>query len=241
MNHLLITRHVIFDESPFPFASSDPPPDDLDSLFSSSPVGYLIVPPYPSSIAGTSELVTVPHAALTPHPAPRAASASHFIEPPWCTSDVIQPPRRSPLTPDRLSTTPSPWLVTTAARTRWSLIVLPGSPSPLTVYNSQSLSLPRHCLRSRPLSVACSQTPTGITLWRSMRPCCLTSCGAWFLGLLGPMSSPVSVSSSTSSRQMALLIDTRLVGSSEASLSVPGWTTMRPSAPSSSLPSSGLC
>jgi hypothetical protein len=216
-------------------------PDDLDSLFSSSPAGCPIAPPYPSSIAGTSELVAAPHAALTSQPAPCAASASHFIEPPWCTSDVIQPPRWSPLTPGRLSTTPSPWLVTTTARTRWSLIVLPGSPSPLIVYNSQSPPLPRHCLRSRPLSVARSQTPTGVTLWRSMRPCCLTSCGTWFLGLLGPMSSLTSGSSSTSSRHMALLIDIRLVGSSETSLSVPGWTTMRPSAPSSSLPSSGLC
>jgi hypothetical protein len=84
------------------------------------------------------------------------------------------------------------------------------------------LQLPRHCLRSRPLSVALSQTPTGGALWRSTRPCCLTTRGTWFLGLLGPMSSPVSGSLSTSSRRMALLIDTRFVGSSGASLSAPG-------------------
>jgi hypothetical protein len=53
-NHLLISRHVIFDESSFPFASFDPPPDDLDSLFSSSPAVSPISPPYPSSIVGTS-------------------------------------------------------------------------------------------------------------------------------------------------------------------------------------------
>jgi hypothetical protein len=34
---------------------------------------------------------------------------------------------------------------------------------------------------------------------------------------------------------------TRLIGSSGGSLSALGWTTTRPSAPSSSLPSSGLC
>jgi hypothetical protein len=54
MNRLLISRHVIFDESSFPFASFDPPPDDLDSLFSSSPAVCPIAPPYPSSIVGTS-------------------------------------------------------------------------------------------------------------------------------------------------------------------------------------------
>jgi hypothetical protein len=53
MNHLLISRHVIFGESSFPFASSDPPPDDLDSLFLSSPVICPIAPPYPSYIPGT--------------------------------------------------------------------------------------------------------------------------------------------------------------------------------------------
>jgi hypothetical protein len=53
MNHLLISRHVIFGESSFPFASSDPPPDDLNSLFLSSPVICPIAPPYPSYIPGT--------------------------------------------------------------------------------------------------------------------------------------------------------------------------------------------
>jgi hypothetical protein len=73
-NHLLMSRHVVFDESSFPFASSDPPPDDLDSLFSSSSAVCPIAPPYPSSIAGTSEPVAVPHAAPVPPPAPRVAT-----------------------------------------------------------------------------------------------------------------------------------------------------------------------
>jgi hypothetical protein len=36
MNRLLVSRHIIIDESSFPFTSSDTPHDDLDSLFSSS-------------------------------------------------------------------------------------------------------------------------------------------------------------------------------------------------------------
>jgi hypothetical protein len=53
-------RHVDFDESSFPFASSDTPPDDLDSLFTSSHVVHSMAPLY-SSVAGTLKtLVTVP-------------------------------------------------------------------------------------------------------------------------------------------------------------------------------------
>jgi hypothetical protein len=71
MNYVLISRHVVFDELSFPFASPDPPPDDLDS-FSSNPAVHIIAPPYPSSVAGTSETVTIPRAALVPLPAPCA-------------------------------------------------------------------------------------------------------------------------------------------------------------------------
>jgi hypothetical protein len=151
MNHLLVSRHVVFDESSFPFASSTTPPDDLDSLLLSSPAVHLIAPPDPSSIAGTLELDTVPCAALTPQPAPRAdptplstpcaGSASRFTEPPWCTSDDICPPHRSPLTPGRQSTTPSSWLVTTTTPARWSPITLSGSPSMWIIYSSLPLSL----------------------------------------------------------------------------------------------------
>jgi hypothetical protein len=75
-NRLLISRHVIFNESSIPFASSNPPPDDLESLFSSSPAVHPIASPYPSSIAGTSETVDMPCAALTSLPAPRVAPMS---------------------------------------------------------------------------------------------------------------------------------------------------------------------
>jgi hypothetical protein len=37
MNRPLIFQHVVFDKSSFPFASSDPPPDDLDSLLTWTP------------------------------------------------------------------------------------------------------------------------------------------------------------------------------------------------------------
>jgi hypothetical protein len=175
MNRLLVSRHVVFNESSFPFASYGPPPDDLDSLFSSSPTVHAIAPPYPSSVAGTSETVTMPgkapapqpmprtapapqptpraaptstptpHEAPVPQPAPHAAPApqqhprpchawprrsclgharhrclrprlrSHQARPrlhtspmpPWCTSDDIRLPRRSPPTSGCRSTTPS--------------------------------------------------------------------------------------------------------------------------------------
>jgi hypothetical protein len=74
-NHVLMARHV-FDESSFPFASSGPPPDNLDSLFSSSPVIHAIAPPYPSSVAGISETVVMPCAAPAPQPMPRVAPMS---------------------------------------------------------------------------------------------------------------------------------------------------------------------
>jgi hypothetical protein len=73
-NCLLVSQNIIFDESSFSFASSDTPPIDFDSLFSSSHVVGLIAPPYPSSIVGTLEPNAATHAALahrlTPHVAP---------------------------------------------------------------------------------------------------------------------------------------------------------------------------
>jgi hypothetical protein len=74
-NRLLISRHV-FDESSSLFASSDPPPDDLDSLFLSSPAVHTIAPPNPSSVAGISKTVAMPCAALASRPTPRAAPTS---------------------------------------------------------------------------------------------------------------------------------------------------------------------
>jgi hypothetical protein len=75
MNHLLVSRYAIFDESSFLFASSDTPPDDLDSLFSSTPTVRSIAPPYPSSIVDTLEPHVVPHAAPAPAHATRGPGA----------------------------------------------------------------------------------------------------------------------------------------------------------------------
>jgi hypothetical protein len=59
-NHLLISRHVVFDES-FPFASpaSSQPShlDDLDFLFESDLVVLLIGPPLPPPVTSTSKHV----------------------------------------------------------------------------------------------------------------------------------------------------------------------------------------
>jgi hypothetical protein len=75
-NRLLVSWHVAFDESSFPFASSDTPSNDLDSLFPSSTAVHPIAPPYPSSIAGTSEPDVTPRVAQAPQLVPRATSAS---------------------------------------------------------------------------------------------------------------------------------------------------------------------
>jgi hypothetical protein len=80
--------------------------------------------------------------ASTSSSAPRTALASRS-PPLLCTSDDVRLPPRSPPTSGRRSTTPSLLLVTPAAPTRWSFVVLPGSPSPWIVYNSPPLPLPR--------------------------------------------------------------------------------------------------
>jgi hypothetical protein len=82
-NHLLISRHIVYDESSYPFASSDPPPDDLDS-FSSSHAVQAIASPYPSFVAGTSETIALPRVAPVPQPAPHTAPTS------------LPPPRAAP-------------------------------------------------------------------------------------------------------------------------------------------------
>jgi hypothetical protein len=104
MNHLLISRPVVLNESSFPFASFGPPPNDLDSLFSSSPMVHAIAPPYPSSVVGTSEIVTMPRVAPvpqptphavpmpTPHVAPTSPSASSSVPRTALASRFTQPP-----------------------------------------------------------------------------------------------------------------------------------------------------
>jgi hypothetical protein len=175
-----------------------------------------------------------------PPPTPRAISASRFTAPPWCTNDDIRPPRQPS---GAGSSVYHPVAVAHDPRSTHPMVTHRAVmvTEPVDRLQLSAAAAPQHCLRSRPLSVARARTPTGVALWRSTRPCCLTTRGTWFLSLLGPMSSPASESSSISSRRMALLIGTRLVGSSGASLSAPGWTTTRPSAPSLSLPPSGLC
>jgi hypothetical protein len=88
-NRMLIFRHIVFNESSFPFASSGPPTDDLDSLFSSSLLVHAIAPPYPSSVADTLETAAMPHTtpvpqlvpctAPAPQPTPRAAPTSTTV------------------------------------------------------------------------------------------------------------------------------------------------------------------
>jgi hypothetical protein len=80
-NHMVVSRHAVFGESFFPFAFSDTPLDDLDSLFSSSPAVQPIAPPYPSSIAGTSKIVATPRMAPAPQPTPHAASTPQPVPP----------------------------------------------------------------------------------------------------------------------------------------------------------------
>jgi hypothetical protein len=79
MNHLLVSRHVVLDESSFLFASYSTHPDDLDSLFSSSLIVRPIAPPYPSSITGTSKPDAAPRAAPVPPPVPHAALMSSSV------------------------------------------------------------------------------------------------------------------------------------------------------------------
>jgi hypothetical protein len=93
-NRLLVSRHVVFNKSSFPFASSSTPPEDLDSLFSSSPPVPLIASPYLSSIVGTSEPDAAPHAAPAPQLASRAAPAP---QPAQCVAMAPQPAPRATL------------------------------------------------------------------------------------------------------------------------------------------------
>jgi hypothetical protein len=118
MNYLLISRHVIFDKSSFPFASFDPPPDDLDSpllvqsygLPDCSTLPLLYCRYFRAYHRATHGLGATSHATHGPGAArptrgpdapahamrgptfssmPCTSSASHFTESPWCTSDDI--------------------------------------------------------------------------------------------------------------------------------------------------------
>jgi hypothetical protein len=177
----------------------------------------------PPSIAGTLETVAAPRACRGPRLHPR------------CTSDDIRPRVGS-----------SVYHLVVVARD-------PRSTHPMVTRRAAGVTKPIDHLQLFAAAVPPTLSPVltsvrlvlmdpiGVALWRSTRLCCLTARGTWFLNLLGPMSSPTSGSSSTSSRQMTLLTGIRLVESFEDSLSATGWTTMRPLALSSSLPPSGLC
>jgi hypothetical protein len=239
-NRLLVSRHVVFDESSFPFVSSSTPPHDLDSVFSSSPVVRPIAPPYPSSIAGTSKPNVAPHAAPAPQltplaapaPTPRAASTSRFTEPPGVPATTSSPAPK----PSRVeSAIYHPVVVARDPRSTHPMVTRHAAGVTKLVDRLQlSATAAPPTLSSEPTSDRSALTDPH---WHH----CPTAHGTWFLDLLGPMSSPTSGSSSISSRWMALLISKRLVGSSGASLNALGWTTTRPSAPSSSSPLSRLC
>src|SRR6185312_8911537 len=76
---ILISRHVVFDESDFPYStSSTPSPDpELDSLFSTDPVVQppVSVRPFPAGFPGTSApllvILVAPSAGPVPSVAPR--------------------------------------------------------------------------------------------------------------------------------------------------------------------------
>jgi hypothetical protein len=74
------------------------------------------------------------------------------------------PPHRTPPASSHPCNTSSSWHVTPTTATRWSPVMLPGSPNSWIMYISPSLSLPRLCLQSSPLSVACSRTPLALLL-----------------------------------------------------------------------------
>jgi hypothetical protein len=107
MNRLLISRHNVFDESSFPFASSGPPPDDLDSLFSSSPAVHAIAPPWRPSPCHAWHRRRRPrlhlrhawpwlHASPNPPCVPAMTSGNHVRAPPgWVT--VARDPRSTHL------------------------------------------------------------------------------------------------------------------------------------------------
>jgi hypothetical protein len=219
MNLLLVSQHIIFDESSFPFASSDMLPNDLNSLFSSNHAPRLTPNDHTRAhVARHPSLCHTWHRCCRLRLCPRHAQSQLHASP-----NPLVYQRRLPVTTlepsrDKLSVHhPVTVASDPTAPTQWSPIMLLESPSPWIIYNSPPPLLPRHFHRSRPLSVAHSRTPIGIALWRRiMRPCYLTTHETSFLSLIGPMSSPASGSSSTSSRWMAHLTDTRIIGSSRS-------------------------
>jgi hypothetical protein len=81
---VLISRHVVFDESDFPYSTSTPSPDpELASLFPDLMVQLqppLSIFPFPTSFPGAPPSPvppTVPHATPVPSATPRVARCPH--------------------------------------------------------------------------------------------------------------------------------------------------------------------
>jgi hypothetical protein len=143
-----VSRHVVFDESSFLFASLGTPLD-LDFLvlwFLRLPHPTLLLLQVPQRLLlcpGTG----VPAPACAPARAPVCATRRHdstLCPTPWFTGDGISPLCRTTPVLGRWSTTPSSWLMTLVAHI-WSLVMLSGSPSLWTACSSPPW-LPRCCL-----------------------------------------------------------------------------------------------
>jgi hypothetical protein len=157
-HHIIISRHVVFDEDVFPLASPSPP-TDLDSLLEFDPVS-------PSSQAPRLALLPAPRAASTPRlapipapraapsttPAPRAAPSTMPapIPAPHVAPSITPTPRAAP------STTPAP---RAAPPTPPAPCAAPSTPTarfadPALVYRRR-----RHITTSAPADLGPSTSP----------------------------------------------------------------------------------
>jgi hypothetical protein len=129
---------------------------------------------------------------------------------PWCTSEDIQPPcqvvvlppifmARDPCSTHSMFTRHAADVMKPVDRLQLSSAATPLTLSPVPTSIYSVLTNPHRCC----------------AMEEEYEALLLTARETWFLGLLGPMSSQTSGSSSTSSRRMILLTGTRLVGSFE--------------------------
>jgi hypothetical protein len=149
----------------------------------------LIAPPYPSSIASTSEPDATPHVAPTLdapahvtrglgfmlHRAPPGVPATSN---PCVGSSVYHPVTmaRDPRSTHLMVTHHATGFTKHVDRLQLSATATPPTLSPILTSVRSALADP----------------PTGVALWRSTRLYYLTARGTWFLDLLGPTSSPTS-------------------------------------------------
>ena len=80
---VLISRHVVFDESDFPYSTSTPPDPELESLFPSDPVVQppLSVCPFPAGFPGAPAPLPVIPAAPSAAPGPPVVPRAHPVSP----------------------------------------------------------------------------------------------------------------------------------------------------------------